>query len=106
MSEQSSTNQLLSFATVTVVFLTAVFNVWAARQAAKAATAAQKVAEKTHVLVNSQYGTALKLLSERAMRIADLSGTKEDIDAAVDAKQKYMEHEVKQAIVDMKEAIT
>jgi hypothetical protein len=60
------------------------------------------LADKTHTLVNSQYGIALALILEKAMRIAELSNTQENRDDVVKARQKLADHEAKQHVVDSK----
>ena len=75
-----------------------------ATQAAKQQNEILVLADKTHTLVNSQYGIALSLILEKAKRIAALS--KDPVDQAeVDkAQQKLDEHEAKQHAVDHKES--
>jgi hypothetical protein len=58
------------------------------------------LAEKTHTLVNSQYGIALALILAKAQRIAALSGDPADIEEVEKAKKKLAEHEAKQHVVD------
>jgi len=84
--------------------------------AAKAAVVAEKVAEatvqqgqilvlaeKTHTLVNSQYGIALALIVEKASRIYEISKLEADRLDLEKAKEKLAEHEAKQHVVDAKE---
>jgi len=58
------------------------------------------LAEKTHTLVNSQYGIALALILAKAQRIAALSNDPADIEEVEKAKKKLAEHEAKQHVVD------
>jgi hypothetical protein len=60
------------------------------------------LAEKTHTLVNSQYGIALALIVEKAARIYEISKSAADLTELEKAKQKLAEHEAKQSIVDAK----
>ena len=84
--------------------------------AEKAAVVAEKVesataqqgkilvlAEKTHTLVNSQYGIALALIVEKAARIYEISRSAADKADLENAKLKLAEHEAKQKVVDDKE---
>lgn len=59
-----------------------------------------KVADATHILVNSNMGTQLKLTAVALRRIANQSKYKEDEDAAALAEKAYAEHQMKQSIVD------
>ena len=62
------------------------------------------LAEKTHTLVNSQYGIALALIVEKASRIYEISRSEADRVDLEKAKEKLAEHEAKQHVVDTKEA--
>lgn len=62
------------------------------------------LADKTHTLVNSQYGIALALILEKAIRIANMSKLPEDIADVDKARQKLAEHEAKQHVVDSRES--
>jgi signal transduction histidine kinase len=78
----------------------------AANAVAQAAEQSSKIlvlADKTHTLVNSQYGIALALILEKAIRIANMSNLPEDIRDVEKARQKLAEHEAKQHVVDSKE---
>jgi hypothetical protein len=112
------TSKWLAFLTPISVAILTLVNLWIAKhQAVKAdrvATVAKQVAaqsqsqtekilvlaDKTHTLVNSQYGIALRLILEKALRIAQLSKDPEDEAEVVKARQKLSEHEGKQSIVD------
>src|SRR5580692_375153 len=90
------TSKWLAFLTPISVAILTLVNLWIAKhQAVKAdrvATVAKQVAaqsqsqtekilvlaDKTHTLVNSQYGIALRLILEKALRIAQLSKDPED----------------------------
>ncbi len=61
------------------------------------------LAEKTHTLVNSQYGIALALIVEKASRIYEISRLESDRVEMERAKEKLAEHEAKQHVVDTKE---
>ena len=61
------------------------------------------LAEKTHTLVNSQYGIALALIVEKASRIYEISKLEADRLELEKAKEKLAEHEAKQHVVDLKE---
>jgi hypothetical protein len=58
------------------------------------------LAEKTHTLVNSQYGIALALIVEKASRIYEISKSESDRIELEKAKEKLAEHEAKQHVVD------
>jgi hypothetical protein len=105
----------LALATTMVVtippFINAIVNLGIARRARKEKEAADKnsavqqnkilnVAVATHILVNSQYGTALALIVEKAARIYEISRSAEDKADLDTAKQKLAEHEAKQHVVD------
>jgi hypothetical protein len=62
------------------------------------------LAEKTHTLVNSQYGIALALIVEKASRIYEISRLETDKMELERAKEKLAEHEAKQHVVDSKES--
>lgn len=62
------------------------------------------VADKTHLLVNSQHGIALSTVYEQALRIALLTGLPEDRLKADVAKVKLDDHQRKQEMVDAKDA--
>lgn len=62
-----------------------------------------KVADKTHILVNSSMGIQLKLNADNARRVADFSNLLVDIKAADLAEEMLREHQTQQAIVDAKE---
>jgi hypothetical protein len=70
----------------------------------EAATEDQKqilvLAEKTHTLVNSQYGIALALIVEKASRIYEISKSAADLAELEKARTKLAEHEAKQFVVD------
>jgi hypothetical protein len=81
--------------------------------ASKAAVVAEKVAEataqqgqilvlaeKTHTLVNSQYGIALALIVAKSALIYQNDRTQGNLDELNKAKEKLAEHEAKQHIVD------
>jgi hypothetical protein len=63
------------------------------------------VADKTHVLVNSKYGDALRLTATTARALAKYSGKPEDRIAADMAEAMLKEHEEKQTAVDNKAAM-
>jgi hypothetical protein len=56
--------------------------------------------EKTHTLVNSQYGIALALIVEKASRIYEISRLEIDRVELERAREKLAEHEAKQHTVD------
>jgi hypothetical protein len=60
----------------------------------------QKQGDNIHTLVNSQYGSALKISAVALRRVADTSKSVADIAAAVEAERLLTEHVNKQAIVD------
>lgn len=60
----------------------------------------QKQNDSIHTLVNSQYGSALKISAVALRRVADTSKDVSDIAAAVEAERVLAEHIRKQAIVD------
>jgi len=64
----------------------------------------QKTGEKTHDLVNSQYGVQLRLGAELSRWKADKEPTKENLAAAKLAEKLFHDHEAKQAKVDAKDA--
>jgi hypothetical protein len=64
------------------------------------------LAEKTHTLVNSQYGIALALIVEKAARIYEISKNAADKADLENARLKLAEHEAKQKVVDDKESST
>lgn len=77
----------------------------AARQDAETRQAVEQhkvlvLAEKTHTLVNSQYGIALALIVEKAARIYEISKNVADKADLENAKLKLAEHEAKQKVVD------
>src|SRR5580698_2748342 len=102
------------------------FNGWLARKAADAAaTKAERVAEvaalsvakvdhqnavildvanKTHVLVNSQMGQQLMLYATTARTLANLTKDPAHLAAADAADRKLAEHQLKQSVVDDREA--
>jgi hypothetical protein len=91
--------------------INAMVNLAIARGAKKSASdaAAQQdkilvLADKTHTLVNSQYGIALALIVEKASRIYEISRLEVDRLELEKAKEKLAEHEAKQQTVDSKEA--
>jgi len=118
---QSATAQWLAFLTPLMVALLTITQLVIAKLAAqkvqKVADVAVDVAnradhksetilvlaEKTHTLVNSQYGIALALILEKAQRIAALSQDPSDIEEVQKAKAKLAEHEAKQHVVDSRE---
>jgi hypothetical protein len=61
------------------------------------------LAEKTHTLVNSQYGIALALIVAKSALIYEKDRTPENLDELNKAKEKLAEHEAKQHVVDSKE---
>lgn len=60
----------------------------------------KKTLHKVHILVNSNYGVALKAVAVLSRGKSDKSGKPEDIKAAEDAELKLAEHEEAQARVD------
>lgn len=62
------------------------------------------LADKTHTLVNSQYGIALALIVEKATRIYEISKLETDREDLEKAREKLAEHEAKQHTVDTKES--
>jgi hypothetical protein len=62
------------------------------------------VASKTHVLVNSQFGQQLMLYAITARTLANLTHDPGHIKAADEAEKKLAEHQLKQAVVDDKQA--
>lgn len=63
-----------------------------------------QVTADTHTLVNSQYGTSLRLTAELSRWKANQTGsTPEDRTAADHAEKMYHEHQTKQRIVDRKD---
>jgi hypothetical protein len=63
------------------------------------------VAIKTHTLVNSQMGQQLMLYAITARTLANLTKDPVHISAADAAEEKLKEHQLKQAVVDNKEAM-
>lgn len=61
--------------------------------AADNAMVAADVANATHVLVNNEHGTTLKLAAGAAQRVAEVSGLPEDKQLAQEAKEAVQEHE-------------
>src|SRR6185295_12430526 len=61
------------------------------------------LAEKTHTLVNSQYGIALALIVAKSALIYERDRTPENLAELNRAKEKLAEHEAKQHVVDDKE---
>lgn len=61
-----------------------------------------KTAEKVHTLVNSAMGSQLKLNAVATRRLAILTNSPVDVDAAAVAEKALKEHEAKQATVDAK----
>lgn len=82
--------------------------------AARAETATQETADtlkrlvkttdNTHVLVNSQYAAALRLVATTARALADTTGKPEHILLAANAEDALAEHMRRQAVVDQKGA--
>lgn len=62
-----------------------------------------KTGEATHILVNSNFGTQLKLNAVLSRRLADITEKQIDIEAAETAERLLRDHEAKQSIVDIKE---
>ena len=60
----------------------------------------QRQNDAIHVLVNSQYGSALKISAVALRRVADTSKSPDDIKAAIEAERALAEHIQKQEIVD------
>lgn len=63
----------------------------------------QKTGEKTHTLVNSNFGAQLKLGAELSRWKANQTGKAEHLEAADIAEKLLQEHEKKQSVVDSKE---
>jgi len=61
------------------------------------------LAEKTHTLVNSQYGIALALIVAKSALIYEKDRTPENLAELNKAKEKLAEHEAKQHVVDSAE---
>lgn len=61
-----------------------------------------KVADATHLLVNSAMGAQKRLLATTARALADRTGNREDIKAAELAEKESADHEAKQVVVDKK----
>jgi hypothetical protein len=128
MIQASPTSQWIVFATPLMVALLTIANLVIAKLAsnkvdvvaakaqtvanvaAQVASVAQQqsdkilvLADKTHTLVNSQYGIALALIVEKAQRIYEISRLETDKIELERAKEKLAEHEAKQHAVDSKE---
>jgi hypothetical protein len=119
---QSSTAQWLSFLTPLLVAVLTYVQLMTAKLAASkvsevkhtleasTANATQKlneiaiVADKTHILVNSQMGQQLMMYAITARTLADLTHKPEHIKAAEEADQKLSDHVAKQHLVDTKES--
>jgi len=61
------------------------------------------LAEKTHTLVNSQYGIALALIVAKSAHIYEKDPSQENLEELNRAKDKLAEHEAKQRVVDRNE---
>lgn len=64
-----------------------------------------RIMEKTneiHTLVNSQYGLALALILEKAIRLAEVTHDPEDIKEVEKARMKVAEHESRQHVIDLR----
>jgi hypothetical protein len=75
-----------------------------AQQAQEQSGKILELADKTHTLVNSQYGIALALIVEKAARIYEISKTAADLAELEKAKLKLADHEAKQHVVDAKDS--
>jgi hypothetical protein len=73
------------------------------KSAAKKADKLAVVADKTHMLVNSQMGQQLMLYSITARTLANLTQDPKHIQAADEADRRLQEHVMKQQMVDNKE---
>jgi hypothetical protein len=62
--------------------------------------ATQETGQMTHALVNSAFGTQLKLHAVTARRLAEITKDPADVEAANAAEQLLMEHQQKQANAD------
>jgi hypothetical protein len=58
------------------------------------------LAEKTHILVNSQYGIALAEIAVQKERVAKLSGDPADFAEAMQARKNLDDHNQRQSRVD------
>ena len=74
------------------------------KDVAGALASISEVAEKTHVLVNSNMGTQLKLTAMHARRVAELTKDPADESVADEAERLLADHVRKQARVDAKAA--
>jgi len=71
-----------------------------ADRAAKSAEVLKDLAEKTHILVNSQYGIALAEIAVQKERVAKLSGDPADFAEAMQARKNLDDHNQRQSRVD------
>jgi hypothetical protein len=67
---------------------------------AKKVDAVQALGKETHTLVNSNMGTQLLVTSTLAQRVADLTNNPVDALVAKETRQKYDDHQARQATVD------
>jgi len=74
---------------------------WMQQRTHAATIQTQKTTDAIHMLVNSEYGKALRIGASALTRIAELPGaTPSDRDAAKEAQRLSMEHDGKQSILD------
>lgn len=76
--------------------LVTLFLAWMARKM----NTIEKVADKTHALVNSTMGYQLKMHATVTRRLAAITGDAADKEAADQAAQLLKDHDEKQAVVD------
>lgn len=72
------------------------------RKREKADVERDKLARDTHMLVNSGMGEQLLIAMVSAKNLAYAKPTKENVDLAKVAEQKYNHHQAKQSVVDNK----